>query len=344
MGVREIQVSGSAGPVDAETALRLLGRQAMTAAGACGLLIMRSVPDADPVVLFADGLEAGRLPALWPPAGSMIGVEAASDDVVIRLVAVRPPGSRAPDRSEIETIRLVASLAAVVTAGREEIRRLDAQWRAAERVLDLVSVGIVQFDGRGGARTNQAATDILRRRMPGDTAINVPQITRWLAGMRSGVREAMVGTGGRTMADLVVLATSPDAGGAAEAMETVFLCDPDVPFVRHVELMRRQYGLTRLEAQLVAHLVDGDDLAGIAGKLHLSIHTVRAYLKRIFVKTGANRQSTLVRLVLRGVGQMAADGRVQPVATAPPSRRRQHASRKAPPPSIIDVDAVVVVV
>lgn len=332
--------AGSKRPVDAEAALALLGRQAIDQIGASGLAMVRHVAGVDPDVLFLEGLDAAALGDLWPAAGSVVGVEATAGGGAVRLLAVRPPGSRPPDGGEIETARRIAALAAIVTAAADEVVRLERRWRSAVRALDRISVGVVIFEPDGAANLNHAAADILRRRTAGGIEIAPQHVVRWIAEARSGRDGAGQAQDGRAAADLVILAPPSDP-------DTLFLCDPDAPFVRHVDLMCRQYGLTRLEAQLVAHLVDGDDLAEIAGKLHLSIHTVRAYLKRIFAKTGANRQATLVRLVLRGVGQMAADGEVRPVAAAPVPRRRRRASGKpsparpdALPPSAIDVAAI----
>lgn len=60
------------------------------------------------------------------------------------------------------------------------------------------------------------------------------------------------------------------------------------------------YGLTRAEARLATLLADGRDLNEIGDVLQVTQNTVRTHLKRIFSKTGTNRQSSLVRLILSG--------------------------------------------
>ncbi len=56
----------------------------------------------------------------------------------------------------------------------------------------------------------------------------------------------------------------------------------------------RLYGLTRGEAALAVHLVQGKSLDEAAAELFISPHTARTHLKRIFMKTATNRQSELV--------------------------------------------------
>lgn len=65
-------------------------------------------------------------------------------------------------------------------------------------------------------------------------------------------------------------------------------------------LLRDLYGLTVSESHLAVALAQGDDLASAAGRLGVSIHTVRTHLKKIFAKLDLGSQSALVRLVLLG--------------------------------------------
>ena len=58
------------------------------------------------------------------------------------------------------------------------------------------------------------------------------------------------------------------------------------------------YKLTPQETRLTEQLVAGRTISEAADRLHLSPASARTYLKRIFAKTGVNRQASLVRLVL----------------------------------------------
>ncbi|MBL8405454.1 MAG: helix-turn-helix transcriptional regulator [Dechloromonas sp.] len=56
------------------------------------------------------------------------------------------------------------------------------------------------------------------------------------------------------------------------------------------------YGLTHAEAELTAHLVQGESLDNIASVRRVTLETVRGQLRTIFKKTGTHRQGELVCL------------------------------------------------
>jgi DNA-binding CsgD family transcriptional regulator len=59
------------------------------------------------------------------------------------------------------------------------------------------------------------------------------------------------------------------------------------------------FDLTPAEAKLAVALLDGGELKGIAAAQHVSLETVRAQLKSIFLKTQTHRQSDLIALLMR---------------------------------------------
>lgn len=63
--------------------------------------------------------------------------------------------------------------------------------------------------------------------------------------------------------------------------------------------LQTRYGLTRSEARLAAALPNGGTLLEVARRLGISYETARTQLRAVFVKTGVNRQSELVALVLK---------------------------------------------
>jgi DNA-binding CsgD family transcriptional regulator len=67
--------------------------------------------------------------------------------------------------------------------------------------------------------------------------------------------------------------------------------DPDV--------LSRCYGLTRCEANFACCLGWGDTVEQAAERLLISSNTARTHLKRVFMKTGTNRQSELVLLLMQ---------------------------------------------
>lgn len=65
------------------------------------------------------------------------------------------------------------------------------------------------------------------------------------------------------------------------------------------ELVLKSFGLTLAERRLALLLLSGKSLQAAADEANLTISTARSYLKRIFAKTGINRQSQLVTLYYR---------------------------------------------
>ncbi len=86
-----------------------------------------------------------------------------------------------------------------------------------------------------------------------------------------------------------------------EPFAVIFLSDPHRQNNFDPARLERFYGLTPAEAQLTILLVQGLSLEEAAEKLNVNLNTVRTHLKRIFSKTGTNRQSEVVRIILSGV-------------------------------------------
>lgn len=67
------------------------------------------------------------------------------------------------------------------------------------------------------------------------------------------------------------------------------------------ELVFENFGLTIAERRLALLLLSGKSLQAAAQEANLTISTARSYLKRIFAKTGINRQSQLMSLYYKMV-------------------------------------------
>jgi DNA-binding CsgD family transcriptional regulator len=79
----------------------------------------------------------------------------------------------------------------------------------------------------------------------------------------------------------------------------VFVSDPEArPTVTHLSSL---YHLTPAEEAVALRLVQGQSLAEAAEDLGITLNTARTHLKHIFLKTGTQRQSDLMRLLLLGV-------------------------------------------
>jgi DNA-binding CsgD family transcriptional regulator len=121
-----------------------------------------------------------------------------------------------------------------------------------------------------------------------------------------GVVEAMSISRPSGRAKLGILIKSIPLGEWSESRQrpaaAVFLRDPEANAVQpSQELVRRLFGLTRMEAQLALLLAEGYTLDEAAEKMNVRRNTARTHLRSIFCKTGVTRQTMLVRLMLNSV-------------------------------------------
>jgi DNA-binding CsgD family transcriptional regulator/PAS domain-containing protein len=121
-----------------------------------------------------------------------------------------------------------------------------------------------------------------------------------------GVVEAMSVTRPSGRAKLGVLVKAIPPGRWSESKQrpaaVVFLRDPESNAAQpSQELVRRLFGLTRMEAQLALLLAEGLTLDEAAEQMNVRRNTARTHLRSIFCKTGVTRQTMLVRLLLNSV-------------------------------------------
>ncbi|HEU0196443.1 MAG TPA: helix-turn-helix transcriptional regulator [Nevskiaceae bacterium] len=82
----------------------------------------------------------------------------------------------------------------------------------------------------------------------------------------------------------------------------LYLRDPQAnPVAPSQDIVRRLFGLTRMEAALALRLTEGLTLDEAAEALNVRRNTARTHLRSIFCKTGVTRQTMLVRLLLNSV-------------------------------------------
>lgn len=121
-----------------------------------------------------------------------------------------------------------------------------------------------------------------------------------------GVVEAMSVSRPSGRAKIGVLVRTIPMGQFSESKQrpavVVFLRDPESNTAQpSQELVRRLFGLTRMEAQLAMLLADGLTLDEAAEQMNVRRNTARTHLRSIFCKTGVTRQTMLVRLMLNSV-------------------------------------------
>jgi DNA-binding CsgD family transcriptional regulator len=64
-------------------------------------------------------------------------------------------------------------------------------------------------------------------------------------------------------------------------------------------LIARAFRLTPMELRVMLAIVEAGSVPATAEALGISDNTVKSHLKRLYVKTGVNRQTDLVKLMAR---------------------------------------------
>lgn len=190
--------------------------------------------------------------------------------------------------------------------------------------VNRLQLGMVSFDQNGTVlETNPEARRILNEKdgiwLSGnnlclDNSQESRDLQRMLRQAMSGAThnegpgmiEAMPVTRPSGRAKLGVLIKAVPMGQFSESKQrpavVVFLRDPESNAVQpSQEMVRRLFGLTRMEAQLALLLADGLTLDEAAEKMNVRRNTARTHLRSIFCKTGVTRQTMLVRLLLNSV-------------------------------------------
>ena len=190
--------------------------------------------------------------------------------------------------------------------------------------VNRMLLGIISFSQNGTLlETNQEARRILSEKdgiwLAGNNlSVEVTQEGRELQRMvrqalsgtvadkGPGVVEAMSVTRPSGRAKLGVLVRQIPLGTWSESRQrpavAVFLRDPESSSAQPShELVRRLFGLTRMEAALALLLAEGLTLDEAAEKMDVRRNTARTHLRSIFCKTGVTRQTMLVRLLLNSV-------------------------------------------
>ena len=94
------------------------------------------------------------------------------------------------------------------------------------------------------------------------------------------------------------LKTSSNFLNEKRSAVAVFLVDPEQHEPLDQESLRQLYSLTLTESRLAAKLAGGKRLKEVAQELGVRPNTARSHLGSIFRKTGCERQSDLIRLLV----------------------------------------------
>ncbi|TNF21453.1 MAG: response regulator [Rhodobacteraceae bacterium] len=186
---------------------------------------------------------------------------------------------------------------------------------APRQVLDLIALGIVLLDSAGRVQhANRAAREMagqavflafrhgtVRATDPlCDTALQRAIAETRAARDRDRVTGVLLQGDGPSISALVcALAADPARPGPQPAV-ALFLSPPQTDKTVSQPLLIELFGLTPTEARVAASLSSGARPADVAETLGVSQTTIAFHMRNLFRKTGTNRQSDLVALILAG--------------------------------------------
>ncbi len=150
----------------------------------------------------------------------------------------------------------------------------------------------------------------LRAALPADTARLQALIAETLRGAAGGTMRLTR----PSLAEPFLLLVAPAHGnwhGSIDPMPAavIFITAPDQAVAPDLRLLARAFDLTATEARIAVTIAAGGGVPSTARTLRISPNTVHTHLRRIFRKLGVNDQPALVRVLMRGVAVLAANGR-----------------------------------
>lgn len=246
-----------------------------------------------------------------------------SGPCVLRFGAHRSKQAGEFDEDDVRFIsRLVPHLRKAFKISRH-IQGLNNAYQAATDTLDHMPIGIILVNAEGKpVYLNKRAESIthagygLMLKACGLNAMMLHEdkvLQQLIRQATQGEGRTNLKTGGAVMLNqtssnkplsLVVTPLGEDklelGVSVPQAVAAIFIGDPEQQQDIPVTLLCSLYKLTKAEARLVNELANGFSPNEIAEKFGISRHTVRGQLKVVFQKTGAKRQSELVKLVLQG--------------------------------------------
>lgn len=152
---------------------------------------------------------------------------------------------------------------------------------------DLLKAGtVMRTDGGGTVRATTVAETAILHQTVGATATD-------------GESRVVALTDGDDCRYSALIEAASDVGDGAAVL--LFLREMDQCRVPAAAVLEKLFALNPSEARLAHALASGFDIREAAEAQGVTLSTARTYLKRLFQKTGANRQAELVRMLLGAV-------------------------------------------
>jgi DNA-binding CsgD family transcriptional regulator len=254
------------------------------------------------------------------------------------LTIFRPESHEGFGDEESRLLRLLTPHLVRAFELHNRIQGLEKKANALEQTLGRIQTAVVLLDSSGRVLfVNKSATTLFHGQKhirPSPTGLQVTrtpehrQLTHLIqgaikagmsiAGSSGGVMNISRSSFQRPLQVLVSpLKTETLSLGRAVPRVIVFISDPDRSPRMPGQWLKELYGLTPAEARLSQLLASGCDLKDSSERLQVSASTVRSQLKSIFAKTGTNRQSELMRVLVMGTVQLVDGVESQPLDARP---------------------------
>lgn len=240
------------------------------------------------------------------------------------LVLGRRLGSQNFGAEDLAALRVLAPHLSSAVKLEVILRAADQRAADGSAALDALSTGVVVVDaalrpvlvnararvltdegdglkiGKAGVRAASAAeTRALQKALAAAVEVASHPANRRNTEFRGGsFRLCLSRRGGRYLVAAIAPLAPSDRHGTLRDLPgaAVFLSEPDRSSPIEPQLLVKSFGLAPREAELVVMLADGADLRAAAERMGIGLGTARWYLKQAMEKTGAHRQSDLVRL------------------------------------------------
>lgn len=203
---------------------------------------------------------------------------------------------------------------------REKLALLDEERETAERCLDLFPLPLCLLNGKKELLFFNAAFQSILERADGlsirsrvlraDLFGREDQrleklVVDCVAAPRTGVTRGGTITISRPSGKSDYLLSIIPITDKEHTLAAVFIDNPEWDTPCNGDILTELFQLTSAEARLAVLLSTGVSLSAAADALRLSRNTVKTQLDQIFLKTGTNRQSQLVKRLVGGVAGLS---------------------------------------
>ncbi len=182
---------------------------------------------------------------------------------------------------------------------------------ALKQTLNYLSVGVVLINKRlEPTFLNHAARTFIEQEkhlaIIGDVlTLATPEMDTDLYNYVSSAKDGVISMNQYIQTSQTELLISPIENNPGEIADTlpvsiIFIFHGHKDSERFEEILKALYNFSKAEARLASALVQDPRLEQAANSIGIKINTARSHLKKIFQKTGTDRQSSLINHIVSG--------------------------------------------